>query len=149
MCCINTITVLLQKPAQQTLQSGLSQVKHNKMFDETYSSLLSSIQVPKLTSTTTNSSSSLSHVYHNNHNPQHRNPHELFVGNVSFFCQENQLLELFGTIGLVTHCQIVRNEGHRRARPLLYAFVCMSTRKEAMQAIKAINGMMFMGRNLM
>ncbi len=78
-----------------------------------------------------------------------RHPHELFVGNLSFFCEENHLLELFSPFGRVDSHRVVRNGGQRRSRSLLYGFVCMSTRKESLQAIDALNGMMFMGRALM
>ncbi len=73
-----------------------------------------------------------------------KHPHELFVGDLSFFCEERDLAIAFSQFGHVDSCRIVRNEGKRRS--LMFGFVCMSTRECALQAIEAMNEQMFLGR---
>jgi RNA recognition motif-containing protein len=70
--------------------------------------------------------------------------YEIFVGNLSFFCEEIDLLSLFSKFGNVEHCRIVRNDGRKRS--LMYGFVCMSTELEAQSAANALQGSSFMGR---
>lgn len=76
------------------------------------------------------------------HVPIH--PHELFVGDLSFFCEESDLLELFSQFGVVEGCRIVRNQA--RHRSLMFGFVCLSTRESALAAVEAVNNQIFMGR---
>ena len=71
---------------------------------------------------------------------------ELYVGNLSYFCEEHHLWDLFGRIGNVDRCHIIRN--YDRTRSLSYGFVCMTTVEEALFAIKVLNDQMFMGRAL-
>ncbi len=73
-----------------------------------------------------------------------RNPYELFVGDLSFFCEEQDLFEIFGAFGAVDGVRIVRNDG--RNRSLMFGFVCMSNGDEAMDAINHLHGKLIMGR---
>jgi hypothetical protein len=71
---------------------------------------------------------------------------EIFVGDLSFFCQEQDLYNLFAQFGNVQNVRIIRN-GHRK-RSLTFGFVAMSSPKEARDMMNLFNGHMFMGRNL-
>ncbi len=73
-------------------------------------------------------------------------PNGLFVGNLSFFCQESDLFKLFSTFGLVECCRIVLNDS--RTKSLMYGFVGMSTHEASMSATLALDNKMFMGRNM-
>jgi RNA recognition motif-containing protein len=71
---------------------------------------------------------------------------ELFVGDLSFFCQEQNLLELFEPFGHIVEARVRRsdNKGHS----LMYGFVKMSNLAEAEKAAQALNDKLFMGRSL-
>ena len=71
---------------------------------------------------------------------------ELFVGDLSFFCAEDNLLDLFRPFGLVTNVRVRRSEngGHS----LMYGFVTMRNLTDAESAAQALNGMLYMGRSL-
>ncbi len=73
-----------------------------------------------------------------------KHPYELFVGDLSFFCEEKDLLELFSRFGVVDNCRIVRNDNKNRS--LMFGFVCMSTLEEAILASDTLNNFLFMGR---
>jgi RNA recognition motif-containing protein len=73
-----------------------------------------------------------------------KHPYELFVGDLSFFCEEKDLLDLFTRFGSVDNCRIVRNDSKNRS--LMFGFVCMSTLEEAVAATNALNNFMYMGR---
>jgi RNA recognition motif-containing protein len=71
---------------------------------------------------------------------------ELFVGDLSFFCTELHIQELFSTVGSVISKRIRQSgdEGHS----LMHGFVRMSTPQEAKEAVNTFNGMLFMGRHM-
>ncbi len=71
---------------------------------------------------------------------------ELYVGNLSYFCEEYHLWELFGRIGNVDRCFVIHN--YEGTRSLLFGFVRMATVDEALFAIKVLNDQMFMGKAL-
>lgn len=71
---------------------------------------------------------------------------ELFVGDLSFFCKEQHLFQLFGQLGPVHKIRIRRNES--RDQSLLYGFVKMQKPEHAKNAVTALHGYLFMGRNL-
>ena len=73
-----------------------------------------------------------------------RNPNELFVGDLSFFCQEKQLIELFSKFGPVAEARVKRSD--RGNRTLMYGFVRMEELKNALQSVAELNGKLFMGR---
>jgi cold-inducible RNA-binding protein len=68
----------------------------------------------------------------------------LYVGNMSFSTTEDQLRELFSQHGTVTKVQLIMDR--ETGRPRGFAFVEMSDGGD--QAIQALNGMQFDGRNL-
>jgi RNA recognition motif-containing protein len=73
-------------------------------------------------------------------------PNELYVGNLSFFCSEDHLTELFSQYGGVKSTRIIR--GRTRKRSLSFGFVAMSTLQQATEAVTALDGHLFMGRNV-
>lgn len=75
-----------------------------------------------------------------------RNPNELFVGDLSFFCQEQHLFDLFSPYGTVVETRIKRSD--KGGRTLMYGFVRMETLKAALEAAKGLNGFMMMGREI-
>jgi RNA recognition motif-containing protein len=70
----------------------------------------------------------------------------LFVGNVSFDANEQQLRDLFGQIGTVLDARIVMDRD--TGRPRGFGFVEMSSASEASQAIQQLNGRELAGRAL-
>lgn len=71
---------------------------------------------------------------------------EVFVGNLSYFCDENDLYQLFDSYADVTHVRIVRNAENNRT--LMFGFVTLSTVNEAKEMSKLLTGQLFMGRKL-
>ena len=71
---------------------------------------------------------------------------EIFVGDLSFFCHENHIFQLFSHYGRVMEIRIKKSEGHGKS--LMFGFVKMSTMAESDDAIRKLNGIMFMGRTL-
>ncbi len=71
---------------------------------------------------------------------------ELFVGDLSFFCVESHLLELFRPFGTIVDARVRRsdNKGHS----LMYGFVKMENLTEAENAARALNDRLYMGRTL-
>jgi RNA recognition motif-containing protein len=65
---------------------------------------------------------------------------KLYVGNLNYAVTEEQLKELFGTYGEVTHVNIIDGRG--------FGFVEMSDPEEAEQAKEALNDTVFQGRTL-
>jgi RNA recognition motif-containing protein len=78
--------------------------------------------------------------------PPVENPNEVFVGNLSFFCDEHHLLDLFEPYSTVTHCRVMRNE--EKTRSLLFGFVAFSSRYEMLEMCKLFNGHFFFGRRI-
>ena len=72
--------------------------------------------------------------------------HELFVGDLSFFCREEHLLDLFSTFGTIVDARVRRsdNKGHS----LMYGFVKMENLSDAERAAEALNDRLYMGRSL-
>ncbi len=85
------------------------------------------------------------HQFQPQQQAQHH-PNELFVGDLSFFCREEVLLQLFGQFGVVESCRVVRNDARRRS--LMFGFVCMATLESAMQAMVSLGDQMYMGRTM-
>ncbi len=75
-----------------------------------------------------------------------RNPNELFVGDLSYFCGEEQLYDLFGQFGGILDVRIKRSDA--KGKTLMYGFVKMESLKSALLAAKELNGTLFMGRAL-
>jgi cold-inducible RNA-binding protein len=75
-----------------------------------------------------------------------RNPNELFVGDLSFFCNEVHLHDLFAPFGTVVEARVKRSD--KGGRTLMYGFVRMDTLKAALDSAKALNGIMLLGREI-
>ncbi len=73
-----------------------------------------------------------------------RHPNELFVGDLSFFCQEYHLEQLFSQYGPVVEARVKRSD--RGGRTLMYGFVRMADLNHAIQAAAETNGKLHMGR---
>ncbi len=75
---------------------------------------------------------------------------EILVGNLSYFCEEKDLFDLFDSYADVVHCRIMRdsNNSDKKVRSLLFGFVTLSSVHEAKEMAKLMNGMLFMGRLL-
>ena len=73
------------------------------------------------------------------------NPKTIFIGNLAFKANTEQLRELFGKYGQVKSVRIMTDRVTRRPRG--FAFVEMDA-SGADKAIKALNGIEFLGRDL-
>ena len=71
---------------------------------------------------------------------------KLHVGNLSFDTMDAHLQELFSSMGQVVSAQVVTDRATGRARG--FGFVEMATDEDAQNAIQALDGREFMGRNL-
>ena len=74
---------------------------------------------------------------------------EVFVGDLSYFCTEQDLHNLFTSVGEIVDIRIrwsheIRSQGHS----LMYGFVKFRTAAMANIAIQTYNNIMFMGRYL-
>ena len=70
----------------------------------------------------------------------------LFVGNLSYQTDENELTELFSQFGAVENAQIMRDMATGRARG--FAFVEMATDDEAAAEATGLNNTQFGGRTI-
>jgi RNA recognition motif-containing protein len=73
-------------------------------------------------------------------------PNEIFVGNLSFFCNEKHLYDYFSLYSHVTNVRITRNV--HKHRSLMFGFVAFKTPQEAREMAKLMDGHFFMGRYL-
>ena len=71
---------------------------------------------------------------------------KLYVGNLPFTAGEQELNDLFGSVGQVESVNIVRDMATGRARG--FAFVEMSSDEDAQNAISTLNNHEYGGRNL-
>jgi RNA recognition motif-containing protein len=69
----------------------------------------------------------------------------LFVGNLSFFCKEDDLQTLFVPFGSVASINIRRNW---HGRSLLYGYVIFQRPDQSLAAMHALNGREFIGRRI-
>ncbi len=70
----------------------------------------------------------------------------VYVGNLSYFCRESDLFDLFEPLAVVQEVRVVRNE--QRSRSLSYGFVTLETIHEANEMQRLLDGTFFMGRRL-
>lgn len=70
---------------------------------------------------------------------------KLFFANVNFAASEEDLRELFETIGQVKRCSIIKTDGKSRG----YGFVTYADPLDAARAVDDLNGQTFMGRKLL
>ena len=71
---------------------------------------------------------------------------KLYVGNLSYDVQEDELKELFASKGTVLAVRIISD--HQSGRSKGFGFVEMSTKEEGEAAISAFNGYDLKGRPL-
>jgi cold-inducible RNA-binding protein len=71
---------------------------------------------------------------------------KLYVGNLNFDANEDQVRELFGTFGQVAEVKIIMDRFSGRSRG--FAFVRMAASEEAGKAKDALNGQPFQGKAL-
>ncbi len=71
---------------------------------------------------------------------------KLFVGSLSFSVNEDQLKELFSTVGTVTSASIIIDRDTNRSKG--FGFVEMSSDAEAQAAIAQLNGKDLEGRSI-
>ncbi len=71
---------------------------------------------------------------------------KVYVGNMNYATQENQLKDLFAQYGEVASVNIIVDRYTGKAKG--FGFVEMNTEEEARAAIEALNGFEFMGRQL-
>ncbi len=86
---------------------------------------------------------------HHGHHPQHPYSDDecvAFVGNLSYFCREKDLYELFSPYCNVKNVRVMYNED--RSRSLMFGFVELTSEHEVQSMITLLNGNMFMGRRL-
>lgn len=95
------------------------------------------------------------HHHHSNSNDgslgkhvsSHRRPFTVFVGNLSFFCKEDHLVELFKQYGPVLKVTVARNVDMAN-NSLLYGYVEFERAEDASRAMDGTHGNLFMGRRL-
>lgn len=71
---------------------------------------------------------------------------KLFIGSLSFNATEDQLKELFATVGTVVSATIIKDRDTDRSKG--FGFVEMSTDEETQAAISQLNGKELDGRAL-
>eukprot|EP00535_Pseudo-nitzschia_heimii_P005984 CAMPEP_0197180592 /NCGR_PEP_ID=MMETSP1423-20130617/5151_1 /TAXON_ID=476441 /ORGANISM="Pseudo-nitzschia heimii, Strain UNC1101" /LENGTH=234 /DNA_ID=CAMNT_0042630691 /DNA_START=203 /DNA_END=907 /DNA_ORIENTATION=- len=77
--------------------------------------------------------------------PKHYGNFKMYVGNISFQCTEEDVFELFETIGPVGDVSLVRDN---TGRPRGFGFITMRTEEDGERAIKELDGTELKGRNL-
>ncbi len=78
------------------------------------------------------------------------NSNTLFVGNLSFFCEESHLFQLFDQYGDVQQVHIIRNVVKSASSPSrpLFGFVTLKSDAQVADAIRILDNHFFMGRTL-
>jgi RNA recognition motif-containing protein len=71
---------------------------------------------------------------------------KLFIGNLSFNVDSNQLTDMFAEVGTVDSANVIMDKFTGRSKG--FAFVEMSAREEAQAAISKFNGIELGGRAL-
>lgn len=71
---------------------------------------------------------------------------KLYVGNLPYTTDDNELAEVFGGCGTVTSARVIFDRETGRSKG--FGFVEMSSDDEAMQAIDKLNGSPISGRNI-
>lgn len=69
----------------------------------------------------------------------------LFIGDLSYFCTEADVADVFGNFGRVTNVEIKRG---KFGDSLMHGFVELDTIDAAQRALTALNDAKFMGRRL-
>jgi RNA recognition motif-containing protein len=72
-------------------------------------------------------------------------PNSLFLGDLSFYCHEDDIRAAFQVFGELTEARIMRKYD---GRSLGYGFVTFKERYNAMRAMDALAGKLLIGRKL-
>jgi RNA recognition motif-containing protein len=70
----------------------------------------------------------------------------LFLGDLSAFCSENDIHQIFRPFGEILEIKIMRSE--ETMRNLSYGFIKFSNPSNAKKAMNCLNGTLFCGRHL-
>lgn len=70
----------------------------------------------------------------------------IYVGNLNFKVEENELNDLFSEFGSVSSCKIISDKYSGRSKG--FGFVTMDDDSEAQTAINELNGKVFKDRDL-
>lgn len=70
----------------------------------------------------------------------------LYVSNLSFGVEDQDLKSLFDAYGTVTSCKVIKDRDTGRSRG--FGFVEMSNKEEALKAINELNNSEFDGKNI-
>jgi cold-inducible RNA-binding protein len=70
----------------------------------------------------------------------------IYVGNINYSLGEADIQKIFEVLGTVESVKIIRDK--RTGRSKGFAFIEMSNKKEALEAIKTLDGKEVAGRNL-
>ncbi len=70
----------------------------------------------------------------------------IYVGNINYSLGEAEIQKIFEVLGTVESVKIIRDK--RTGRSKGFAFIEMPDKKEAMEAIKTLDGKEVAGRNL-
>lgn len=70
----------------------------------------------------------------------------IYVGNINYSLGEAEIQKIFEVLGTVESVKIIRDK--RTGRSKGFAFIEMPNKKEAMEAIKTLDGKEVAGRNL-
>ena len=74
------------------------------------------------------------------------NPMTIYVGNISYSLGEEEIRKIFEVMGTVDSVKLILDK--RSGRSKGYCFIEMLDQKEAMEAIKTLDGKEVAGRNL-
>lgn len=78
--------------------------------------------------------------------PKYYGNFKMYVGNISFQCTEEDLFEMFGTMGPVGDVSLVRDQ--ETGRPRGFGFITMRNQEDGERAIKELDGAELKGRNM-
>ncbi|WP_024994143.1 RNA recognition motif domain-containing protein [Phocaeicola paurosaccharolyticus] len=70
----------------------------------------------------------------------------MYVGNLNYKVRESDLEQAFNAYGTVTSVKVIKDRETNKSKG--FAFVEMSSDEEASEAMNALNGSEFMGRQL-
>ena len=70
----------------------------------------------------------------------------IYVGNINYSLGEDEIRKIFEVIGKVDAIKLIRDK--RTGKSKGFCFLDMSSKKEAMEAIKTLDGKTVAGRNL-
>lgn len=76
--------------------------------------------------------------------PKSEDASTLFLGDLSVYCSEKDIRKLFRPFGVIEAIRVKRGTSNKTN--LSYGFIKFSTRESADQAMKQLNGVMFLGR---